>query len=396
MEVGGGMLSPAFCIGEDWLSVGIVPQTVDALLLRESGRLTRWEPTPDLEQALSEFPDEFTAISVLDPRPTYQFVLGAAPLAIGGAQAGLRQARVLPPDLEFSMSMADIPPAELVVSPLFPNVSLAGVDDEGVHYSSRVSLSGIPFTGAVDGGTAVASTAVLTALLLPAVQQAREAARRTQSRNNLRQLMLAMHNHHDTYNQFPEGTHPNEKLKPDERLSWIAKLLPFLEQSPLYDQIDFEEGWEDDANEESLMTTIQLLQNPSASADDSTFGTTHYIGLAGLGEEGPELPVSSPKAGVFAHNRATRFRDIIDGTSNTIAVADGTDHGPWGAGGSATIRPLTQKPYINGPDGIGGPHQGGVQVGLCDGSVRFISENIDPSVLEALVTISGGEVIGSF
>jgi prepilin-type processing-associated H-X9-DG protein len=99
---------------------------------------------------------------------------------------------------------------------------------------------------------------------------------------------------------------------------------------------------------------------------------------------------------VFAYNRATRLQDITDGTSNTIAISDGSDPGPWGAGGHATIRALTEKPYINGPDGIGGPHAGGVSVGLCDGSVRFVSENIDPSVLEALVTIRGGESVGSF
>ncbi|REJ96678.1 MAG: DUF1559 domain-containing protein, partial [Planctomycetota bacterium] len=104
----------------------------------------------------------------------------------------------------------------------------------------------------------------------------------------------------------------------------------------------------------------------------------------------------SEKAVVFAYNRGTRIRDIRDGTSNTIAISDATDPGPWGAGGSATIRPLTEKPYINGPDGIGGPHEGGIQVGMCDGSVRFVSENIDPSVMEALVTINGGEVVSDF
>ncbi|MDB4787004.1 DUF1559 domain-containing protein, partial [Planctomycetaceae bacterium] len=68
--------------------------------------------------------------------------------------------------------------------------------------------------------------------------------------------------------------------------------------------------------------------------------------------------------------------------------------GPWAAGGKSTLRSLTQKPYINGPDGIGGPYTGGCNVLFADGSVRFISENIDPSLFEALSTIAGGEVIG--
>ena len=70
--------------------------------------------------------------------------------------------------------------------------------------------------------------------------------------------------------------------------------------------------------------------------------------------------------------------------------------GSWIAGGNATIRPLTKKPYINGPDGIGGPFRGGVNVGMADGSVRFVSENIDPVVFERLSTMADGQVIGEF
>jgi len=66
------------------------------------------------------------------------------------------------------------------------------------------------------------------------------------------------------------------------------------------------------------------------------------------------------------------------------------------AGSNATMRSLTKQPYINGPDGIGGPYTGGCNMGLADGSVRFLSENIDPKVLEALATMAGGEVIGQF
>ena len=70
--------------------------------------------------------------------------------------------------------------------------------------------------------------------------------------------------------------------------------------------------------------------------------------------------------------------------------------GPWIAGGNGTIRPLMKKPYINGPDGIGGPFQGGVIVGLADGSVRFVSENIDPTVFERLATMADGNPIPNF
>lgn len=396
LEIQAGAFTPALSIGDKWLAIGSVPQCVEAFLMRENRLLPQWEPDAEMQAALAAVPDQFTAITVSDPRATYRLLTGLAPFALGAAKMGLRQARVLPPDFELSVGVADIPPAEVVVQPLFPNVSVAGVDADGVTYTSRNSLAGIPFAGAFDGGTAVATTAVLTALLLPAVQQAREAARRTQSRNNLKQMMLALHNYHDVYQQFPEGTYPNEKLDPDERLSWLTSILPFLDQANLYNEIDFDGGWEDEANQQPLQTVLPVYQNPSMVESPPEYASTHYVGIAGVGEDGPMLPVTSKKAGVFAYNRGTRIRDILDGTSNTMAITDSSEPGPWGAGGRATIKSLTTKPYINGPDGIGGPHVGGISVGMCDGSVRFISENIDPDVFEALSTIRGGEVIGEF
>jgi hypothetical protein len=396
LEVAEGGMTPAISIGDKWLSLGIVPQTVDAFLMRQTGKLKKWEPSEEVKEALAEVPQKFTAITVSNPRATYQLALGFAPFLVGGAQAGLRQSGAFPPDFQLPVSVADVPPAELVTRPLFANVSVAEVDADGITYTSRISLPAAPFTGAVDGGTALTTTAVMVALLLPAVQQAREAARRTQSKNNLKQIMLALHNYHDVYGMFPEGTHPNEKLKSEERLSWQAKVLPFVDQAPLFNMIDFEEGWEDEPNAKLMKTKIPVYQNPSAIDEPGDYGTTHYVGIAGLGKDGPELPVTSRKAGIFAYNRGTKIQDIQDGTSNTIAVTDATGYGPWGAGGKSTIRSLTEKPYINGPDGIGGPHVGGISAALADGSVRFISENIDPTVFEALTTIRGGEVVGPF
>jgi hypothetical protein len=395
LNIGVGTFTPSFSINDDWFAIGMVPQTVEAFLMRENDVLPSWEPDEDVQAALDALPKEFTAITVSDPREVTRLIAGLAPFGLGIAKAAVKQAQVFPPDFEFSLSVADLPPAEVIAQPLFPNVAVAEVDEEGVTYTSRSSLSGIPMGGTFDGGTSVATTAVLAALLLPAVQQAREAARRTQSKNNLKQIMLAMHNYHDANNHFPEGTVPNEKLDPDERLSWLAKILPYLDQAPLYNMIDFEGGWEDEANATPLKTPLTVYRNPSQVDTPSEYGVTDYVGIAGVGEDGPMLPVTSNKAGVFAYNRATKIQDIRDGTSNTICVTDTSEPTPWGQGGPS-IRSLTEKPYINGPDGIGGPHVGGIHAGLCDGSVRFISENIDPGTFEALTTINGGEVLGDF
>jgi type II secretory pathway pseudopilin PulG len=239
--------------------------------------------------------------------------------------------------------------------------------------------------------------AVLLALLLPAVQQARAAARRTQSKNNLKQIALALHNYESTYQSFPGGSYPNEQLKPEERLSWQAAILPFMEQSVLHQSINFEAAWDDESNRNAAVTRLPVYMNPGYPASSVGPAETHYVGIAGLGKDAPTLPAKSNRAGVFAFNRTTRFSDITDGMSNTMMTSETSGpFGSWIAGGDATIRSLTTKPYINGSDGIGGPYTGGCQIGLADGSVRFVSENIDPVVFERLSTMADGNVIGEF
>jgi hypothetical protein len=211
----------------------------------------------------------------------------------------------------------------------------------------------------------------------------------------MRQIMIGLHNYHDANRSFPAGTHPNKELKPAKRLSWIADVLPYLEQTSVQKQIDFSKAWDDQANRKAIETAIPTFINPSADQSvKSVFPVTNYVGLGGLGPDGPTLPVTSPKAGCFGYDRVTRIRDITDGTSNTVMISESSlNPGPWSAGGRPTIRSLTRKPYINGPDGIGDSHPGGCLMGLADGSVRFISEKVDVATMEALITISGGESI---
>ena len=97
---------------------------------------------------------------------------------------------------------------------------------------------------------------------------------------------------------------------------------------------------------------------------------------------------------VFGYDRKTRFRDITDGTSNTIMITETNDVDiPWAAG-VRTLKSLTQEPYVNGPDGIGSPTPGGCNVLMADGSVRFISEDIDPEMMRRLAAMADGKVVG--
>jgi prepilin-type processing-associated H-X9-DG protein len=393
VEIGGGFLNPSLCVDDKWLVMGLMPQTIEAFFMRANGGLKKWEPAGLYREGLAELPDKFTCITATDPRETYRTLLGMAPLIMGFMQAGMRQSGAAP-DFQIPITVADLPPAEAVIGPLFPNISVSTVDEKGLHSRSRSSLPSVPLFG-LQGG---AMAPVAVALLLPAVQQARTAARRSQSTNNLKMLGLAMHNYHDVHSRFPQGAHENEKLKVEKRFSWITDLLPYLDQAALFNQLDLKQAWDAEANAAWTKTTVPLLKNPGvAETKPHEFGTTHYVGIAGLGKDAPTLPVTSEKAGVFGYNRATRIQDIRDGTSNTMMITEThKDFGPWSAGGPSTIRSLTTKPYINGPDGIGGPTPGGCNILLADGSVRFVSESVDPKIFEAISTIRGGETVGGF
>lgn len=396
VEIPQGGMSPAISVSDQWMCVSILPQPVMAFNLRVQGELPTWDVATLPEETSAAIPESFTGLTIVDPRSTYRMMLGLAPLAAGAAQAAISQERSFnrngPPPVIFQMS--DLPPAELVTKWLYPNVAYSVVDENGLTTRTTSSVPGLPIPGGDGGAASIAVPAVLVALLLPAVQQAREAARRTQSKNNMKMIGLAMHNYADTFRSFPAGTVQNDDLGVEERLSWMVSILPFIDQAPLYNQIDMKEGHGSATNSPLLSMTIPTYLNPGLTAEP---GATHYVGIAGITEDGPTAELPSQIAGVFGYNRKTGFRDITDGTSNTVMVAESSGFtGPWGQGGASTIRAFTQQPYINGPDDIGGPYRGGCHMLLSDGSVRFVSENIDPSVVEALSTIQGGEVVNDF
>ena len=390
LEIANGSFNPSYIIDDGWIAFGIIPQAPEAFFLRKAGELPVWKPNADFQEAMNDLPNKFTSIVVGEPEKAYEMLLSIAPYIVGAMKAGIAESDL---QIPVPLNVADLPPAEVVTQHLFTNVGVSTITDDGLISYSRSSLPSLPFVG---GGHSIAAAPILVALLLPAVQQAREAARRTQSMNNLKQLGLAMHNYHDTYTKFPEGTIPNENLKPEQRLSWIVSLLPYFEQAALYDRIDMKKGWNDDANATFTQAKILVLQNPSvpSALTKAGYGTTHYLGIAGVGKDAPTLPVTHKRAGIFGINRSTHIRDIQDGTSNTIMIGEGgkDNKRPW-AGGSVTIQAFTKKPYINGPDGFAGNHVGGSIFGFADGSVRFISEKVDPSVIEAAATIRGGEVV---
>lgn len=218
----------------------------------------------------------------------------------------------------------------------------------------------------------------LVVLLLPARETAREAARRSQCMNNLKQIALAMHNYHDRYKCFPAAVITDEDDVPLH--SWRVAILPYLEQAPLFDLYNFDEPWDSPSNR----TLGAARPNCYTCPSDANLGPeeTNYVMIVGKGTVGGEP------------NEVVKFSDILDGTSNTIMAIEVAGAGIcWMEPRDMTVDEAIA--YITNPEANGQEHAhpGGVNAVFADGSVQFISETIDPQTLRNLLTRDDGQVV---
>lgn len=220
--------------------------------------------------------------------------------------------------------------------------------------------------------------AALIALLLPAVQQARSAARRTQSQNNLKQMGLAMLNFYDAEDHWVSGARTDAEGEPAQ--SWQTFLLPYIDQVALYQSIDLDIPWDDSRQGDAFRTIVPVYHNPSVSEMFTADGyaTSHYAG----------------NVNVLLTDSQLTMADVTDGTSNTIAAGEvGAGFKAWG---DPTNLRDPARGIGGGTDQFGSPFPGGANMLFMDGSVRFISEDINPRTLQSLSTPDGGESTGSF
>jgi prepilin-type N-terminal cleavage/methylation domain-containing protein/prepilin-type processing-associated H-X9-DG protein len=282
----------------------------------------------------------------------------------------------------------------------------------------------------------IAIIAILIALLVPAVQKVREAAARTQCANNLKQIGLALHNYHDANKCFPPGQTDSPK-----KHIWAAYILPYLEQANLVRGYNFNIlHWFEGTNQAIVVVQLQVMQCPSAPSSRVEDSANQRAGVtvpAACGDYGAignvdealvqggfiPGPLPAKPNGVLVAVNRTRIPDITDGTSQTLMVGEiagrpvqyvtgrkivtipgspvyGAGWADWdngfqihGASADGMTQPGPCGVNCTNNKGLFSFHPGGVNTLFADGSVHFLRDDIGVTIVAALATRNGGEII---
>ncbi len=273
----------------------------------------------------------------------------------------------------------------------------------------------------------IAIIGTLVGLLLPAVQAAREAARRCSCLNNTTQLGLALHNHEFHTGHFPSGViNPDGPIRNEavgQHVSWTVQVLPYMEQNNLFRMFDQQAGAYAEKNDTLRRANIAVLRCPSSPGprgdqSGTAIGWSSYAGC----HNSIEAPIDVGNDGLLFLNSRIRFDDILDGSSHTLLVSEHVFEDPdpnngvspvvlgWPSGTRATLRntgriePLSNRRFTGLVEdepaekglltvgGFGSYHPGAAVVSMADGSTRAIGNSINPEVLHALGSRAGGEL----
>lgn len=245
----------------------------------------------------------------------------------------------------------------------------------------------------------VAIIGVLIAMILPALQSARESARKMTCTNHLRQIGVALQAHHEAKERFPMGglewRPSGDQTK--RQLSWSAFLLPYLEQQNLFDMIDFAQAFDSPANANAAATILPVYVCPTSPRGPRLVegrGPCDYGGIYGERISGR----NDPPKGIMIYDQSFSSTEVRDGLSNTLIVAEDTrfTDGQWINGRNLFDQAFAINAAPAFENDIRSDHSGGANAVLADSSVRFLDQSLDLKILAALCTRAGGEAIGSF
>ena len=259
----------------------------------------------------------------------------------------------------------------------------------------------------------VAIIGILISMLLPAVQQVREAARRVSCSNNIAQLGIALHNFEFGHEHLPPGvinpTGPILSQPIGQHVSFLVELLPYIDQSGIANRFDKSLGTYAPANAPARAQKISLFECPSDyfPAHDGTAGLTSYAGC----HHSMEAPIDTDNNGLLFLNSEISYSDIHDGSSNTILIGelllDQSSNLGWASGTRASLRntgPIVMAPgavpspaaptNLKEVGGFGSRHPGITNFCFADGRVSSITDSIDPIIYQNLGDRADGAMMG--
>jgi prepilin-type processing-associated H-X9-DG protein len=364
-------VKPTLLLGGKSLVISTTTEAASkALALEASG--AKWSPTGAFKAMADRLPPKFLMLNVNDPRDTLPTIVQMVPMLLqnvqaaraAAAQARARAGQEGPPQGQpIGIDPAKVPNPQEMKARLFPGSFAVAVDEKEIRLVSRDSFPSV---------SSPAGAGVAIGLLLPAVQAAREAARRTQCMNNFRQIGLAMHNYESANGAFPPAAITDKAGKP--LLSWRVAILPYVERFDLYQKFHLDEPWDSPHNKALIAEMPVVYRCPSDKKSEP--GQTSYRVYQGPGA-------------AFEGKQGQRIASFTDGTTNTVLVVETEDPVTW-------TKPdeLPFDPKKNAPSALPtSPHPGGFNLLMGDGSVRFAKKTLDPDTFRKLITRQGGEVV---
>ncbi len=240
----------------------------------------------------------------------------------------------------------------------------------------------------------IAIIGMLVSILLPAVQGARSAGRRTVCKNNLRQIGIGLHSHHEAQGHFPVGglewRPPHDKTK--RQLAWSAFLLPYVDSPAVFDQLNLDTAFDSVENQQAAATVLPLYICPTSERGERLVdgrGPCDYGGIYGERITGP----NDPPKGTMLYDTPISIAQIKDGISRTLIVAEDSrfPDGQWINGRNIFDQAMAINAAEEWENDIRSDHPGGAQVVRADGSVHFMEESTDLQVLAAFCTRDGND-----
>ncbi len=362
-------LTPTWCLTDDALLLTLSPQSAKTLLSHDA-KQSDIGALLEVKEAMAA--GEATFVGILDPKPMLANLEGLYAFGAPFVRSMLRDQGGL------EAKIPSFPPAAAILKHSRPSVSVIRHEHDGILVRSTGTIPLGPLaSGGIGIGASPGPAGVVAGLLLPAIESAREAARRTMTMNNFKQATIAFLMHEADNRSFPSQAICDKEGKP--LLSWRVAILPYLEQNDLYEEFRLDEPWDSEHNKKLVAKMPEVFGKAGATPAERATGLTTMEVLTGPGTcfPKPDAPLA--------------VADIKDGMSHTaLLVQTLPDNAvPWTKPQDLVLD--HEKPLA----GVGNPGRpgGAVVVAFFDGHIELLPANVDPAKFKAMVSPSGGEAV---